>query len=240
MADRRQVGVCYYNGCNPQYNRMALVGRIDGFFPETEFVTVQAGVKHPAILVVYGCPSRCTSVNDLAVPAGQLIYLNRWGELLPARERLAEALKEQQARSLTHKEILGTLPHQEPVLFVDTVGHLVPGKGAVISSRTQPELPCFADHLPGTPVLPDVCTIEAVAQAMDTLMVTTERYIGTLPLFVRVQEATLRQEILPGDILEIHVSLLEEKAERAIAACQERAFMGGVLAADLELRLVFR
>ena len=39
---------------------------------------------------------------------------------------------------------------------------------------------------------------------------------------------------------ELIVSLLEEKAERAIAACRGQVFVEGVLAADLELRLAFR
>ena len=71
MADRRQIGVRYCGGCNPRYDRVALVKRIGGFFPEAEFVTAQAGVKYPAVLVVCGCPSRCANVSDLAVPAGQ-------------------------------------------------------------------------------------------------------------------------------------------------------------------------
>ena len=45
-------------------------------------------------------------------------------------------------------------------------------------------------------------------------MMTTERYAGKLPLFMGVREATFRRKILPGDTLEIHVSLLEEKTER--------------------------
>lgn len=52
MADRRQIGVRYCGGCNPRYDRVALVKRIGGFFPEAEFVTAQAGVKYPAVLVV--------------------------------------------------------------------------------------------------------------------------------------------------------------------------------------------
>ena len=225
MADRRQIGVRYCGGCNPRYDRVALVKRIGGFFPEAEFVTAQAGVKYPAVLVVCGCPSRCANVSE---------------ELLPAKEKLAEALKGQQTRSLTHEEVLDILPHREPMLFIDTVSRLVPGEEAVASFRARPELPCFAGHFPGTPVLPGVYTIEAAAQAADILMMTTERYAGKLPLFMGVREATFRRKILPGDTLEIHVSLLEEKTERAIAACRGQVFVEGVLAADLELRLAFR
>ena len=240
MAERRRIGVRYCGGCNPRYDRVALVKRIGGFFPEAEFVTAQAGVKYPAVLVVCGCPSRCANVSDLAVPAGRLIFLSGWEELLPAKEKLAEALKGQQTRSLTHEEVLDILPHREPMLFIDTVSRLVPGEEAVASFRARPELPCFAGHFPGTPVLPGVYTIEAAAQAADILMMTTERYAGKLPLFMGVREATFRRKILPGDTLEIHVSLLEEKTERAIAACRGQVFVEGVLAADLELRLAFR
>ena len=126
------------------------------------------------------------------------------------------------------------------MLFIDTVSRLVPGEEAVASFRARPELHCFAGHFPGTPVLPGVYTIEAAAQAADILMMTTERYAGKLPLFMGVREATFRRKILPGDTLEIHVSLLEEKTERAIAACRGQVFVEGVLAADLELRLAFR
>ena len=165
MADKRQIGVRYCGGCNPRYDRVALVKRIGGFFPEAEFVTAQAGVKYPAVLVVCGCPSRCANVSDLAVPAGRLIYLSGWEELLPVKEKLAEALKGQQARSLTHEEVLDILPHREPMLFIDTVSRLVPGEEAVASFRARPELPCFAGHFPGTPVLPGVYTIEEIGRA---------------------------------------------------------------------------
>jgi len=138
MADKRQIGVRYCGGCNPRYDRVALVKRIGGFFPEAEFVTAQAGVKYPAVLVVCGCPSRCANVSDLAVPAGRLIFLSGWEELLPAKEKLAEALKGQQTRSLTHEEVLDILPHREPMLFIDTVSRLVPGEEAVGGPLPRP------------------------------------------------------------------------------------------------------
>ena len=37
MADKRQIGVRYCGGCNPRYDRVALVKRIGGLFPEAEF-----------------------------------------------------------------------------------------------------------------------------------------------------------------------------------------------------------
>ena len=108
------------------------------------------------------------------------------------------------------------------------------------SFLARPELPCFVGHFPDAPVLPGVYTIEAAAQAADILMMTTGRYGGKLPLFMGVREANFRRKILPGDTLEIHVSLLEEKTERGLAVCRGQVFVDGTLAADLEVRLAFR
>ena len=81
---------------------------------------------------------------------------------------------------MNKEEIKKILPHREPMLFIDTVSRLVPGEEAVASFRARPELPCFAGHFPGTPVLPGVYTIEAAAQAADILMMTTGSYGGCL------------------------------------------------------------
>ena len=212
MADKAQVGVRYCGGCNPRYDRVALVRRIGDFFPEAEFVTAQPGVKYPAVLVVCGCLARCADVSDLAVPAGRQICLSGWEDLLPAKEKLTEALKGQEVRRLSHEEVLGILPHRPPMLFIDEVSRLVPGEDVTATFLAHPELPCFAGHFPEQPVLPGISTIEA----------------------------GFRQKILPGDTLEVHASLLEEKAERGIAVCRGQVLVNGVLAADLELRLAFR
>ena len=41
-----------------------------------------------------------------------------------------------------------------------------------------------------------------------------------------------RQKILPGDTLEIHVELLSERAEKAIATCKCAVYTAGDLAAE--------
>lgn len=240
MADKRQVGVRYCGGCNSRYDRVALVKRLGSFFPEVEFVNALPGVLYPAALVVCGCPSRCANTSDLAVPAGRLIPLNGWEDLLPSKEKLTLALQEQEVLTLTHQQVLEILPHRPPMLFIDEVSRLVPGEEVVASFLARPDLPAFAGHFPGSPVLPGIYTIEAVAQAADILMMSAQRYAGTLPLFMGVREATFRRKILPGETLDIHVSLLEEKPSRAIAFCRGQVFVDGALAADLEVRLAFR
>lgn len=240
MAGNGQVGVRYCGGCNSRYDRVALVKRLSSFFSGVEFVNALSGVPYSAVLVVCGCPSRCANTSDLAVPSGRLVPLNGWEDLLPAKERLTKALEALEARSLTHQQVLEILPHRPPMLFIDTVSRLVPGEEIVASFLASPDLPAFSGHFPGTPVLPGIYAIEAVAQAADILMMSAERYAGTLPLFIGVREATFRRKILPGETLDIHASLLEETQSRAIAICRGQIFVDSTLAADLEVRLAFR
>ena len=49
-----------------------------------------------------------------------------------------------------------------------------------------------------------------------------------------------RQKILPGDTLEIHVELLSERAEKAIATCKCQVFNGGELAAETVVTIAMR
>lgn len=243
MADKWQVGVRYCGGCNPRYDRVALVKRLEGLLPDACFVPARPGTPYPAVVVACGCPSRCANVSDLAVPAGKLVYLSGWEELLPAKKQLEELGRSQdggQTRSLTHEEVLAVLPHRPPMLFIDTVERLTPGAEIQAFFFASPDLPAFAGHFPGAPVLPGVYTVEAAAQACDIMMMTTQRYAGKLPLFAGVRQAGFHSRVLPGDTLDIHAALLEERPGMGAVTCRAQVFARGELAADMDLRLVFR
>lgn len=237
MADKLQIGVRYCGGCNPRYDRVALVKRMEGLFPECEFVVAQPGTPYPAVLISSGCTVRCADVSGLAVPAGNLIYLTGWEDLLDAKARLTQALEVQEVASLSHEEVLAILPHRPPMLFVDAASRLIPGIEAVASFYVSPELPAFEGHFPSGPVLPGIYTVEAAAQTAALLLLTLERYAGKAPLFMGIQKANFREKVLPGDTLELHATLLEERPELGIATCRGQVFVGGTLVADMELRL---
>lgn len=239
MGDRA-IGVRYCGGCNARYDRVALVARLQSLFPGECFQPAQPATPYAAVLVVCGCPTRCANVEGLAVPAGGLIYLGGWEDLLPAKARLEEALREKTVRSLSHDEVLAILPHRAPMLFIDTVSRLIPGVEVVASFLAREDLPAFSGHFPGDPVLPGIYTVEAAAQAADLLILTTERYAGKTPLFMGIRRANFRKKILPGDTLEIHATLLEEREELGNVTCRGQVFTGGELCADMEVRMAMR
>ena len=143
-------------------------------------------------------------------------------------------------QSLTHEQVMEILPHRDPMLLVDEAPQLVPGERVVTTFYVDPAREIFRGHFPGQPVFPGVYTVEAAAQAADLLLMTRPEYAGKTPLFLGIDKTSFRRKILPGDTLEIHVSLLEEKAERGLAVCRGQVFVDGTLAADLEVRLAFR
>lgn len=241
MDSKANIGVRYCGGCNPRYDRVALVRRLESLLPGMALIPARSGDHYPAVVVVSGCSSRCANVSDLALPAGKLVYLSGWEDLLPAKEQLEALIQEAgQERSLDHAEILAILPHRVPMLFVDSASRLVPGGSVTASFLVRPGLALFQGHFPGCPTVPGTLLAEAAAQAADLLFLTLERYAGKIPLLMGLRKARFHRRVLPGDTLELHASLLEERPELGTALCRGQVFVQGELAADMELRLAFR
>ena len=55
LAEHAVTGVRYCGGCNPRYDRTALVGRLAERCPNVRFVRAEAGREYDALLVVGGC-----------------------------------------------------------------------------------------------------------------------------------------------------------------------------------------
>ena len=142
--------------------------------------------------------------------------------------------------SLTHEQVMEILPHRDPMLLVDQVPQLVPGERVVTTFYVDPAREIFRGHFPGAPVFPGVYTVEAAAQAADLLLMTRPEYAGKTPLFLGIDKTSFRRKILPGDTLEIHVSLAGERPEKAIATCQAQVYVAGELAAETQVTLAMR
>jgi 3-hydroxyacyl-[acyl-carrier-protein] dehydratase len=99
------------------------------------------------------------------------------------------------------------LPHREPFLFVTEVHEVVPGERASASWRITGDEPFFAGHFPGRPTLPGVLMVEALAQVGALALLADERYAGKLPLFGGIDKARFRRQVVPGDTLEMQVTM---------------------------------
>jgi 3-hydroxyacyl-[acyl-carrier-protein] dehydratase len=104
-------------------------------------------------------------------------------------------------------EPIDVLPHRPPFLFVTAVTEIDPGHSAKGSWQLTGSEPFFAGHFPGRPTLPGVLMIEALAQLGAMAVLLDPRYAGKLPLFGGIERARFRRQVVPGDTLELQVTL---------------------------------
>lgn len=112
-------------------------------------------------------------------------------------------------------QILKLLPHRYPILLVDRVLEIDPGKTIKALKNVTINEPFFMGHFPKHPVMPGVLVIEAMAQAAALLSFST---LGVTPddktiyYFAGIDGARFKRPVEPGDQLIMDVTLLRMKS----------------------------
>ena len=101
------------------------------------------------------------------------------------------------------------LPHRYPFLLVDRVVEFEPQQRVLCYKNVTCNEPFFQGHFPGHPVMPGVLVIEALAQAGGILTQLTSQTTadGRLFYLVKIDGAKFTRMVVPGDRLELDVSL---------------------------------
>jgi 3-hydroxyacyl-[acyl-carrier-protein] dehydratase len=101
------------------------------------------------------------------------------------------------------------LPHRYPFLLVDRVVELEPHKRVLAYKNVSSNEPFFQGHFPGHPVMPGVLVVEALAQAGGVLTQLSNQNTadGRLFYLVKIDNAKFSKMVLPGDRLDLEVSL---------------------------------
>jgi 3-hydroxyacyl-[acyl-carrier-protein] dehydratase len=128
------------------------------------------------------------------------------------------------------------LPHRHPFLFVTELSSVEPGQSASGSWQLTGDEAFFAGHFPGRPTLPGVLMVEALAQLGGVAVLADPKFAGRLPLFGGIARARFRRQVVPGDRLDLEVTLgrMSARAGKGIG----RATVGGELACQAELLFV--
>jgi 3-hydroxyacyl-[acyl-carrier-protein] dehydratase len=91
-------------------------------------------------------------------------------------------------------------------VFIDRLTHLVPGQSATAEMVFSPALELFADHFPGRPLVPGVLLTESMNQTAGWLIMATTGF-ATLPMVARIDRASFRRPVRPGETLIVDATL---------------------------------
>jgi len=113
------------------------------------------------------------------------------------------------------KAIMNYLPHRYPFLLVDRVLEIVPGEKIVALKNVTMNEPFFQGHFPGTPIMPGVLIIEAMAQAGGVLFSSEQlkEKQGSLFYFMGMDKVKFRKPVVPGDQIIFEVKIIRQRSK---------------------------
>lgn len=108
------------------------------------------------------------------------------------------------------EQIIKLIPHRYPLLLVDKVIAVEAGKSIVGVKNVTFNEPHFMGHFPEKPIMPGVLIIEAMAQAAGIMVMhSDDNPEENLVYFMSIDGAKFRKPVVPGDVLELHVTTLQ-------------------------------
>lgn len=109
--------------------------------------------------------------------------------------------------------IMEKLPHRYPLLMIDKMIDIVPGKSATGIKNVTINEQIFQGHFPGHPIFPGVLIVEAMAQTAAAMVVHTlgPEAENKLVYFMTIDVARFRKPVVPGDQMHIHVEAIRSR-----------------------------
>ncbi len=128
------------------------------------------------------------------------------------------------------------LPHRYPFLLVDKVLDIDGYRSARGIKNVTMNEPHFQGHFPGTPIMPGVTIIEAMAQTAGVMLGVGFDVVDSelLIYFMNIEKAKFRRKVIPGDVMEMHVETLRGKPGGKIFKFGGKAMVSGEIAAEAE------
>lgn len=139
------------------------------------------------------------------------------------------------AITMNIQRILELLPHRFPFVLVDRVVECEPGSFIKAYKNVTYNEPFFQGHFPGTPIMPGVLILEALAQTGGLLAASglEDNLAGRLFLFTGLNNVKFRRQVVPGDRLDLECSNMRMKLQ--LCKMDAVAKVDGKIAAQAEI-----
>lgn len=128
--------------------------------------------------------------------------------------------------------IMKLLPHRYPMLLVDRIVECDDDTHIVGIKNVTANEPFFQGHFPGTPVMPGVLQLEAMAQTGGVLLL-LKLGSGGMPYFMSIDKAKFRKVVKPGDQMRIEANILAMRSRSA--KFEARILVDGAVVSQAEM-----
>jgi UDP-3-O-[3-hydroxymyristoyl] N-acetylglucosamine deacetylase/3-hydroxyacyl-[acyl-carrier-protein] dehydratase len=156
--------------------------------------------------------------------------------ILEREEKTSRQMLVHREAALDIRKIQRILPHRYPMLLVDRVLEIQGDYKAIgIKNVTFNDI-FFQGHYPGTPIMPGVLIVEALAQLGGILLSQKLEHTGKLAVLLSMDKVKMRHPVTPGDQLLLEAVTVRVKSRTGHVRC--KAFVGDKLAAEADIKFM--